>query len=107
MIGRTELNAVVIDVKADNSGRILYNSDLPLVKQLGTADPIIPDLGGLVASLKERKIYTIARLPVFWDQALTQAKPEWALQSKKSPGQPWQSPNAPPWPTPYNTTTPD
>jgi hypothetical protein len=102
MIDRTELNAVVIDVKADNSGHILYNSDLPLVKQLGTADPIIPDLAGLLASLKSHKIYTIARLPVFWDQALTQAKPEWALQSKKSPGQPWLSSNGARWANPYS-----
>jgi hypothetical protein len=103
LVDRTELNAVVIDVKADNSGRVLYASDLPIVQQLGTSDAVISDLGGLLASLKARKIYTIARLPVFWDQAVTKAKPEWALLSKKAPGQPWLSGNGTRWANPYNT----
>jgi hypothetical protein len=103
LIDRTELNSVVIDVKADNSGRVLYASELPIVQQLGTADPIISDLGGLLASLKERHIYTIARLSVFWDQAVTQTKPEWSVLSKKAPGQPWISGNGTRWANPYNT----
>jgi hypothetical protein len=103
LIDSTELNAVVIDVKADNSGRVLYASDLPLVQQLGTASPIISDLGGLLTNLKARHIYTIARLSVFWDQAVTQARPEWALQSKKAPGQPWLSGNGTRWANPYDT----
>jgi hypothetical protein len=102
LVDRTELNAMVIDVKADNSGRVLYASDNPVVKQLGTSDPIIPDLGGLLATLKAHKIYTIARLPVFWDQAVTQAKPEWALHSKKAPGQPWVAGNGTRWANPYD-----
>jgi len=102
LVDRTELNAVVIDVKADNSGRVLYASSDPVVKQLGTSDPIIPDLAGLIATLKAHKIYTIARLPVFWDQAVTQAKPEWALHSKKAPGQPWISGNGTRWANPYD-----
>ncbi len=102
LIDRTELNAVVVDVKADNSGRVLYASELPIVQQLGTASPLISDLGGLLAQLKERGIYRIARLSVFWDQALTAAKPDWALLSKKTPGQPWLAGNGTRWANPYN-----
>ncbi|MEO8286449.1 MAG: putative glycoside hydrolase [Chloroflexota bacterium] len=103
LVDRSELNAVVIDVKADNSGRVLYASGLQQVQELGTADAVISDLDGLLASLKTRNIYTIARLPVFWDQAVTKAKPEWALLSKKAPGQPWLSANGTRWANPYNT----
>ena len=45
MVDRTELNAVVIDVKADNSGLVLYDSKLPIVEELGTSNHIITDLG--------------------------------------------------------------
>lgn len=89
LIDRTELNAVVIDVKGDNSGSVLYDTKSDLIKELGTVNQIIPDLDALMAELKGRNIYTIARLPVFWDQAVTSSRPEWALKSKKAPGQPW------------------
>ncbi len=102
LIDRTELNAVVIDVKADNSGNVLYDSKVPIVQQLGTANPIIPNLDALLASLRAKKIYTIARLSVFWDQAVTRAKPEWALKSKKAQGQLWMDGDGKRWANPYN-----
>jgi hypothetical protein len=92
---------VVMDVKADNSGNILYDSQLPLIKQLGVSHQIIPDLNGLLATLKEKKIYSIARLSVFWDQALTTAKPEWGLKSKKAPGQQWADAYGKRWSNPF------
>jgi hypothetical protein len=103
LVDRSELNAVVIDVKADNSGRVLYASNVPIVQQLGTSDALIEDLDGLLKSLKDRNIYTIARLSVFWDQAVTLARPEWALKSKKAPGQPWLAGNNTRWANPYST----
>lgn len=103
LVDRTELNAMVIDIKADNSGSVLYASSLDLVNQLGTSSVIISDLDALLAQLKSKNIYTIARISVFWDQAVTSAKPEWALLSKKAPGQPWLSGNGTRWANPYNT----
>lgn len=102
MLDRTELNAVVIDVKADNSGLVLYNSKLPIVQELDTARAIIPDLPGLLARLKEKQVYTIARLSVFWDQALTTSRPEWALRSTKAPGQAWTDSYQKLWANPYH-----
>jgi hypothetical protein len=102
LVDRTELNAVVIDVKADNSGLVLYDSKLPIVEELGTRQQIIPDLDGLLADLNRRNIYPIARISVFWDQAATNAKPEWALKSKKAPGQPWVDSYGKQWTNPYN-----
>ena len=101
MVDRTELSAVVIDVKADNSGLVLYDSQLPDVQGMGVINQLIPDLSGLLAMLEGKKIYTIARLPVFWDQAATSAKPEWALKSKKAPGQPWLDGAGKRWANPY------
>lgn len=101
MLDRTELNAVVIDVKADTSGVILYSSKLPLVQELDTARAIIPDLPGLLKTLKDKNVYTIARLSVFWDQAVTTSRPEWALKSRKAPGQPWTDSNQKLWANPY------
>jgi len=102
MIDRTELNAVVIDVKGDNSGAVLYDSTSDLIKELGTVNQIIPDLDALMENLKSRNIYTIARLPVFWDQAVTGARPEWALKSKKAPGQVWVDGYGRRWANPHN-----
>jgi hypothetical protein len=101
LVDRTELSAVVIDVKADNSGMILYDSKLPAVQELGVGNQIIPDLNGLLAGLKQKNVYTIARLSVFWDQALTAAKPDWALKSKKAPGQVWVDAYGKRWSNPY------
>lgn len=101
LLDRTELNAAVIDVKADNTGVVLYGSKLPIVQELDTARAIIPDLPGLLKRLKEKKIYTIARLSVFWDQAATTARPEWALKSKKAPGQVWVDSYSKHWSNPF------
>jgi hypothetical protein len=102
LVERTELNTVIIDVKADNSGTVLYNSNLDLVKQYDTAQAIIADLDETLAQLKRRNIYTIARLSVFWDQALTRAKPELALKSKSQAGQAWLDGYGKRWADPHN-----
>lgn len=81
LIEETELNAIVIDIK-DYSGNILYDSQVPLVNELGTEKIIISDLPGLLQELKEKNIYTIARLAVFQDPILAEKKPEWALKDK-------------------------
>lgn len=101
LLDTTELNAAVIDVKADNTGVVLYNSSVPIIKQLNTSRQVIPDLPGLIKTLKAKNIYTIARIPTFWDQAATAAKPEWALKSKKAPGQIWADTYGKHWLNPF------
>jgi len=81
LIDTTELNAVVIDIK-DYSGKILYGSNLPLVKDLNLRDNRLPNLSKIIEKLREHKIYTIARQTVFQDPALAQKKPEWAIKNK-------------------------
>lgn len=78
LIDRTELNSIVIDIKADN-GWVAYNTDDDLINELGTEKIIIKDLPGLLAKLHEYNIYTIARISVFQDSALVSIRPNWAV----------------------------
>ncbi len=81
LIEATELNAVVIDVKGDR-GMIAYKSSLPLAAQAGAQSLItIPDLHGLLADFHARGIYTIARIVVFKDLPLAQARPDLAVRT--------------------------
>lgn len=78
-IDRTEINAVVIDVKDDN-GRITFPMDTPMVSEIEAVKKFIPDIEGLVKTLKEHNIYTIARVVAFRDPYLPEKKPELALK---------------------------
>ena len=67
---KTEVNALVIDVKGDR-GWIAYHSDVALAEEIGANDEhTIPDVRELLASLKRRGLYTIARIVVFKDDKL-------------------------------------
>lgn len=81
LINRTELNAVVIDIK-DYSGKVLYDSNLLWVEEFGAEDNRLGDLKALLKKLRENNIYTIARQTVFQDPLLANKKPEWAIHSK-------------------------
>jgi len=81
LIKRTELNAVVIDIK-DYSGLVLYDSQVPLVVDLKNKDNRLGDVKKLIEKLHAEKIYVIARQTVFQDPVLAQKKPQWAIKSK-------------------------
>ena len=88
LVARTELNAVVIDVKGDR-GLIPYRTQVPLALEAGAQGPvIIKDFEGFIAGLKARGIYTVARIVTFKDTVLAQAKPEWAIIDTRT-GKPW------------------
>lgn len=77
-IDRTELNAVVIDVK-DDQGRITFAMDTPVVNEIGACEVFINDLPGLIQKLEEHDIFPIARVVAFRDPYLAEKKPEWSL----------------------------
>lgn len=82
LIGQTELNALVIDVKGDR-GMITYRSSNPFASEIGAQKlVIIKDIKGLLASLKEKGIYTIARVVVFKDNTLGTARPDLAIRTQ-------------------------
>lgn len=64
LVDQTDLNAMVIDVKND-SGQVTYTSAVPLVNEIGaSSNVIIRDLKGTLKRLKDKHIYTIARVVV-------------------------------------------
>lgn len=82
LIDTTELNALVIDVKGDR-GMVAFRSAVPLAAASGAQKIItIPDLQGLVGSLRARGIYTIARIVVFKDPLLAAARPDLAVHRR-------------------------
>lgn len=88
LIESTELNSVVIDIKGDR-GLVAYKSDVPLATEIGAQQTItLPDADELLAYLKKKNIYAIARVVVFKDDPLGRARPEWAIKDGRT-GQPW------------------
>ncbi len=61
LIDRTDLNAMVIDVKNDY-GKLTYRSKLPKIKSIGAdSKPPISNVGQLISKLKRKNIYVIGR----------------------------------------------
>lgn len=81
LVDRTELNAMVIDIKNDE-GRVVYSMNSPLVQQIGAAEEYITDMPGLVRRCREHGIYLIARVVAFKDPWLAEKKPEWSLHTQ-------------------------
>lgn len=97
MIDRTELNALVVDVKGDR-GRVSLHSDNPLIKAMGT-ELVQMDLRELLRIAHEKKIYVIARIVTFKDDPLTKVHPEWAVHTKS--GAVWKDGEQLGWANPY------
>ena len=74
----TEINTVVIDFK-DDQGRITCPVDSPVASEISACRPYVQDMKGLIASLKERGLYVIARVVAFRDPWLAEKKPGWSL----------------------------
>ncbi|MEO5986952.1 MAG: putative glycoside hydrolase [Candidatus Limnocylindria bacterium] len=89
LLDRTEANALVIDVK-ETDGRLFYATDLPEAAEVGAVrDAPIFDLEELLPMLKERGIYTIARMVVMKDNTSAVARPELAVRNSAT-GEPWR-----------------
>lgn len=74
----TAVNAVVIDIK-DYSGNISYSISSPEARQYGAVRVMFHDIDGLVNRLHHEGIYVIARLTVFQDPVLAEARPDLAV----------------------------
>ena len=100
---RTEVNALVIDVK-DDRGFLLYRSSVPLAREIG-ADTNRPmsakRLRAILDTMRAHRIFPIARIVVAKDPLLAQAKSEWAVK-RKSDGAPWLDKNGRPWLDPHH-----
>lgn len=99
LVDQTDLNAMVIDVKND-SGQVTYASAVPLVNEIGAnSSVIIRDLKGTLKRLKDKRIYTIARVVVFKDPYLCKKKSNYAMKTYQ--GSVWQDNKGTAWVDPY------
>ncbi len=97
---KSHLNAFVIDVKLDN-GSLAFAPNDPNISKYATEDLPLADLDGLLAKLKGKNIYRIARIFVMRDGAFGKLNPEVSLKDTKGmvwrdkTGTPWLDPAAP------------
>ena len=88
LIDRTELNAVVIDVKGDR-GWIIYPTRVEQALAAGAQGPAtLRDFDAMMADLKARGVYTVARIVTFKDNILATARPDLAILDTRT-GKPW------------------
>lgn len=78
LVDRTELNAMVIDVK-DATGAIGYEPEVPLALEERLWEGRIRDLDGMMDLLREHQIIPIARIVCFQDPMLAAARPDLAV----------------------------
>ncbi len=98
LVERTELNAIVVDVKGDR-GWLAYPSQVPLAQELGVAIGGLMDIREFLRLCKERGIYTIARLVIFKDSPLAFGHPELAVTN--ADGTVWTDAKGAGWTNPF------
>ena len=99
-LDRSELNAMVIDVKDDN-GLITYESNIEIVESAEADRYVrIQDIKSFIQTLENHNIYPIARVVTFKDSNLCNHYPEFAIQKKS--GGIWRDRNGVPWVNPYD-----
>lgn len=81
-IQKTEINAVVIDVK-DFSGKVFIKTDGLKVKEFASEETRIPDIKDFIDELHNKNIYVIAKTSVFQDDYLTKKEPHLAIKNKQ------------------------
>ena len=99
---RTEVNALVIDVK-DDRGYMLYRSSVPLAHAIGadTVNPMpLSRLRAVLDTMRAHDILPIARIVVAKDPLLANARRQWAVR-RRSDGKPWLDQNGNPWLDPH------
>ena len=99
--GGLGINTVVFDAK-DVTGIVNYRSHSPAVLEYDThRKRTIDDVDKLIRLLRERRIYTIARIALFRDHLLYLKKPEFAIRSRRTGG-PWNASSGELWCDPTN-----
>ncbi len=98
LVDKSELNAVVVDVKED--GMISYDTDLALARSVGAHKKQIRNIDDKLAELKKRNIFAIARITCFRDKLVPKKRPDLAIQ--RPDGVPWRDNAGHLWLDPYS-----
>jgi hypothetical protein len=94
----TEVNAIVVDVKQDT---IYYDTQVPFFRDIdGMVTPLF-DPAELLAELDAHGIYAIARMVVFKDPIVAEARPDLAVRDEISGGL-WRDMNGAGWVNAFN-----
>ena len=99
---KTEVNALVIDVK-DDRGFVLYKSRVPLAVEIGADTNSAMShkkLRAILDTMVANGIFPIARIVVAKDPLLASKKLEWAIKRRDNL-QPWLDKNGNPWLDPH------
>jgi len=100
---KTEVNALVIDVK-DDRGFVLYKSRVPLAIEIGADTNSAMShrkLRAILDTMAAHRIFPIARIVVAKDPLLASKKLEWAIKRRDNL-QPWLDKNGKPWLDPHH-----
>jgi hypothetical protein len=73
------LNGIVVDIKGD-FGYLAFESDHPLLAEVGAMTTPRMSLEEFLRICKEKDIYTVARMVIFKDSPLIEARPELAVR---------------------------
>ena len=98
LVDKSELNALVIDVKED--GMISYDTDIPLAVKVAASHDLVPGIDEKLDELKKRKVFAIARITCFRDKIVPKKRPDLAIQ--RPDGSPWRDRAGHLWLDPYN-----
>lgn len=96
LVDRTELNAMVIDVKDD--GEVYYDMDVPLAREAKALNHAYK-VEKVMAVLEAHHIFPIARIACMRDNKLAQAHPELAVHDAN--GKAWHDKSGHYWLNPY------
>lgn len=81
LIERTDLNAIVIDVK-DYTGKLSFTPQDPSLARAVSDECGAPDMRAFIEELHAKQIYVIGRITVFQDAYYTRLHPELAVKKK-------------------------
>ena len=97
----TEINAFVIDIKESDTYLVYDSTGILLAQEIGADQrPASHWLPALVDTLEAHGIYPIARIVVFKDRMLAEARPELAIRDLS--GGVWGDRDGKPWVNPYD-----
>lgn len=95
LIEKTEINAVVLDIK-DYTGMISFMPESEKLQSIGCIEVRIKDIKPFIQSLHDKNIYVIGRVAVFQDPCMVKKEPSEAVK-RRSDGSVWKDKNGISW----------